>query len=184
MKTRSSILNVLSVRSKGVHLAASVIAFGAISVGLASCGSSSSLANSQSTTTTGVSPQARASYQNCLISHGFTFPKFNPNAKTPPTTVPQAVRNAAIAACARLNGGGPGFTISKTQQKAILAYAACLKAHGVNVPTSSPGGGANLRALSQSAGFASASQACASLRPKFGGRGQASAGTNTATTAG
>ncbi len=184
MKTRLSILNVLSARSKSVRLAASAIAFGAISVGLASCGTSSSLANSKSTTTTGPSPLASAAYKNCLVSHGFTFPKFNPNAKTPPTTVPQAVRNAAVAACARLNGGGPGFTISKTQLQAIQAYAACLKAHGVDVPTTGSGGGANLRALSQSQGFTSASQACASLRPKFGGHGQTLAGTNNSTSAG
>ncbi len=184
MKTRLPILNILTVRSKGVRLTASAIAFGAISVGLASCGSSSSLANSKSTTTTGPSPLTRAAYRNCLASHGFTFPKFNPNAKTAPTTVPQAVRNAAVAACASLNGGGPGFTISKTQLKAVQAYASCLKAHGVDVPTATSSGTANLRALSQLPGFASASQACASLRPKFGGRGQTFAGTNNTTSAG
>lgn len=179
MKTRISILNVLSVQSKGVRLAASAIVFGVIAVGLASCGSSSSLASAKSTTTTGASPLATAAYKNCLVSHGFTFPKFNPNAKTAPTTVPQAVRNAAVAACARLNGGGPGFTISKTQQKAIQAYAVCLKAHGVDVPSTTSGSRTNLRALSQSPGFASGSQACASLRPKFGKHGHSFAGTTT-----
>lgn len=147
----------------------------ALAVGLASCGSSSaSLASSQATTTTGVSPQARAAYQNCLSAHGFTFPKFNPNSKNPPTTVPAAVRNAAVAACEKLNPGGaggrPGVAPSKAQQQALAAYTACLKSHGVSIPTTSSGSGpGGFRALAQSPGFASAAQACSSLRPKFGG---------------
>lgn len=147
----------------------------AVALGLASCGSSStSLASGQATTTTGVSTLARAAYQNCLTAHGFTFPKFNPNSKNPPTTVPAAVRNAAVAACAKLNPGGagsrPGFTPSKAQQQALAAYTACLKSHGVSIPTTSSGTGpGGFRALAKSPGFASAAQACSSLRPKFGG---------------
>ena len=148
----------------------------AAALGLASCGSSASLASSQATTTTGVSPLARAAYQNCLSAHGFTFPKFNPNSKNPPTTVPAAVRNAAVAACAKLDpqgaGGRSGIVPSKAQQQALAAYTACLKSHGVNIPTTSSGSGpGGFRALAQSPGFASAAQACASLRPRFGGGG-------------
>ncbi len=174
---------------------ASMVALATISIGLASCGSSSaSPASNQVPTTTSVSPKARAAYQSCLAAHGFTFPKFNPNSKNPPTTVPASVRNAAVAACAKLspNGvggpGGPGFTLTKAQQQALAAYTACLKSHGVNIPTSGSGGPGpgGFRTQSQSPAFSSAAQACASLRPKFGGgagAGRFSSPRSTTTTA-
>lgn len=152
----------------------SVLTLASLSIGLAACGSTSaSLASSKSATTKGASSLSRAAYRNCLTAHGFTFPSFNANSKVPPSTVPQSVRNAAVAACAKLgpgaSGGAPGFTLSKNQQQALAAYTACLKSHGVTVASTAQSGG--FRAVSKSPGFNSAAKACASLRPKFGGAG-------------
>lgn len=160
---------------RNLPLAALAIA----SIGLASCGSSSSLASNSRATTTTVSQKSRVAYENCLKSHGFTFPKYNPKAKNPPTTVSPSVRKAAVAACANLRPGGrAGFQPSKAQQSAIAAYTACLKSHGVKISTTASNGGpGSFRTLSQSPGFASAAKACASLRPSFGGgRGPGSGG--------
>jgi len=167
--------------------ARSLVALAAISIVLASCGSSALAANKSATTTT-ANLQSQKAYKACLVAHGFSFPKFN--AQNPPTTVPPSVRDKAVAACANI-GGGPrtgGFTISKTRQKAIQAYVACLKAHGVTVSssaTNAKGGGApGFRALSQQPGSASAVKACANLRPSFGRIQTYSSNNSSTTTAG
>ncbi len=167
--------------------ATSLTALAAISIVLASCGSSALAANKSATTTT-ANLQSQKAYKACLVAHGFSFPKFN--AQNPPTTVPPSVRDKAVAACANI-GGGPhsgGFTISKTRLKAIRAYVACLQAHGVTVPSSAAnakvGGSPGLRALSQQPGAASAVKACANLRPSFGRVQTYSSNNSSTTTAG
>ena len=162
----------------------SLAALASISIVLASCGTSTLAANRSATTTT-ANLQSQKAYKACLVAHGFSFPKFN--AKNPPTTVASSVRAKAVAACAGI-GGGPqsdGFTISKTRQKAIRAYVACLQTHGVTVSSSAAtarrGGVPGLRALSQQPGAASALKACANLKPAFG-RAQTFSSSNSSTT--
>jgi hypothetical protein len=68
-----------------------------------------------------------------------------------------------------------GTSVSTTSSRytARLAYAKCMRVHGVNVPDPSPnggpaggGGGLGLRTLRNSPNYPAASQACASLRAK------------------
>ena len=69
---------------------------------------------------------------------------------------------------------GTAVSTSSSRYTARLAYAKCMRAHGVNVPDPSPnggpagggGGGGAFRAQQNSPNFQAASQACASLRAK------------------
>jgi hypothetical protein len=67
-----------------------------------------------------------------------------------------------------------------TRYQARLAFAKCMRAHGVNVPDPSPnagpagGGGDRLRNLRSSPNFQAANRACASLRAKAFGFGNLS----------
>lgn len=163
-----------------------------VSLSIASCGSSS-LTSAKATTSTSSAGNSQASLEACLSAHGYTFPKYNPNSKIPPTTVPASVRQAAFAACS--NGSGTKhFAVSPAQKKALRAYTACLTAHGVVLPTTTTAatgtgqrnGFASLKTLRQSPNFAAASKACASLRPAFrgGSGGNFIRGTTTTTSAG
>lgn len=192
----------LSFRVHFSHLkaaeAASLAVLAGASIGLASCGSGSPSANgSPAPATTTVSQKSLSAYQDCLKAHGLTFPSYNSNSKAPTTTVAPSVRNAAVSACANLRPGGATFTPTKSQQKVLAAYSACLKAHGVNIPTPSsagtPGpvagsgsgsGSGSFRSQSESPAFASAAKACSSLRPNFGGGRPGTHGTTTTTAAG
>ena len=70
---------------------------------------------------------------------------------------------------------GTAVSTSSSRYTARLAYAKCMRNHGVNVPDPSAnggpaggggGGGGGFRALRDSPNFPKASQACASLRAK------------------
>lgn len=73
---------------------------------------------------------------------------------------------------------GTGVSSTNANYQARLAYAKCMRSHGVNVPDPSPNGGAaagaggpgagagGFRALRNSPNFQSASTACASYRAK------------------
>ncbi len=72
---------------------------------------------------------------------------------------------------------------ARRADRELVKYAQCMRSHGVNIPdpTTSGGGpggggfafgaqgGTNFRALLNTPAFKTASAACASLRPKFGG---------------
>lgn len=154
-----------------------LIALAVVSLSIASCGSSS-LASAKTTTSTSSPGNSQASLQSCLSAHGYIFPKYNPNSKIPPTTVPASVRRAAYAACAN-SSGTKHFALSPTQKKALQAYTACLTSHGVVLPTTTTAANgtgqrksfAGLKALRQSPNFAAAAKACANLRPTFRGAG-------------
>lgn len=152
-----------------------LIGLAVVALGIASCGSSS-LTAAKSTTSTSSVGNSQASFQACLAAHGYTFPKYNPNSKVPPTTVPASVRQAAFAACS--NGSRTKrFALSPAQKQALQAYTTCLTTHGVVLPTTttSANGTGNgkgftaLRTLRQSPNFAAASKVCSSLRPAFRG---------------
>lgn len=171
----------------------SAILIGTAAFVLTSCGSSATASASSTTSTTAASSVSQAAYRACLSSHGYSFPKYNPGSKVPPTTVPASVRQAAVAQCA---SSKPKRKTSGAKRTAILAYTSCLSQHGVAIPTTttsatSPskharGGLANLRSLRSSPQFATASKACASLKPSFskGSRLKGSTTTSTTTAAG
>lgn len=88
---------------------------------------------------------------------------------------------AGVAACGSASssstsasaGGTAVASTASARYQARLAFAKCMRAHGVNVPDPSPNGGPALggdgggfRALRSSPNFQAANQACASLRAK------------------
>jgi hypothetical protein len=98
--------------------------------------------------------------------------------------VATGVLSLGIAACGSASStsttaGGTAVASGSagTRYQARLAFAKCMRAHGVNVPDPSPnagpaaGGGLGLRNLRSSPNFQTANQACASLRAKAFGFG-------------
>jgi len=85
---------------------------------------------------------------------------------------------ALIAGCGSKSASGN----TASSGSSFSAYLGCLRSHGVNVPTSRPSGapgsgfgggfgGGSGGSSSSNSTFQKASQACASLRPSFGGFG-------------
>jgi hypothetical protein len=161
---------------------------GTLSVGVAACGSSSSAATSSGTS--GSQFQARLNFAKCMRQHGINIP--DPSSGGGPAggggafrtlrNYPQAQRQAALQACQTYLTQAFG-NISPAQsaqfRQQLVKYAQCMRSHGIDIPdptTSTAGGGFGLRrALGSvdrnSPAFQAANKACASLRPRFGGRG-------------
>ena len=165
---------------------------GALSLGLAACGSTSS-ANTAASGSGGSSSsqfQSRLNFAKCMRQHGINIP--DPSSGGGEAggggglrtlrSYPQAQQQAALQACqSYLNKAFGNITPAQSAQfrQQLVKYAQCMRSHGINIPdptTSTTGGGFGLRrALGSvdrnSPAFKSANAACASLRPQFGGRG-------------
>lgn len=101
---------------------------------------------------------------------------------------PQAQVQSAEQACSQYMKQAFAFAnVSPAQQaqfrQAFVKYAECMRSHGINIPdpTTSGTGGFGFRGAFSSVdrnspAFQSANQACASLRPHFGGGGGAGGG--------
>ena len=162
-----------------------VSALGGLGLLLAACSSgpaSAAGSNSTSTTTGGAANASFTAYENCLKSHGVSFPTGgfggrgsggppSSGSTTRPTLSPseRSAFTKAETACASLrpkfNGGGGGST-------AFAAYRNCLMLHGVTLPRGGgaggfPGSGTSTSTTSDPKTKA-AMAACASLRPKGG----------------
>jgi hypothetical protein len=167
---------------------------GTLAVGVAACGSSSSAAtsggSSGSSGSSGSQFQARLNFAKCMRQHGINIP--DPSSGGGPAggggafrtlrNYPQAQRQAALQACQSYLSKAFG-NISPAQsaqfRQQLVKYAQCMRSHGIDIPdptTSTAGGGFALRQSlgsvdRNSPAFQAANKACASLRPRFGGRG-------------
>jgi hypothetical protein len=176
-----------------VRIATIASLLGALGILLAACSSGPSASNSSSSTSTtrpGGSSASFTAYENCLKSHGASFPTGGfggPGSGGPPSSTPGATRptlsasqraalQKAMSACSSLRpsfgGGGAGST-------EFAAYRNCLKLHGVTLPTGRGSGGfggfgagGSTSTTTTTPAIKAAEAACASLRPKggFGGR--------------
>jgi len=183
-----------AVSLRGRRAVATVLLALALGVTVAACGSSSA-SSSSAGTTSGAQFQARLNLAKCFRAHGINVP--DPSTGGGPAGgggvfrtlrgYPQAQITAARQACSQYFAQAfPQFNLSPTQraqvQQQLVKFAECMRSHGVDMPdpTFNGSGGFGFRRAfgsvdRNSPAFQSASQACQSLRPRFG-RGGAAAG--------
>jgi hypothetical protein len=183
-----------SRRWRRLHLAGLVGAL-ALTLGVAACGGGSktggvaslSGANKPTATTTvggGKDPrQAALDFARCMRQHGIDMPdpKFNGNGITQEFKARPGQRGpddpkfkAAQQACKKYlpNGGQPTKPNPQEQQQ-MLAFARCMRQHGINIPDPKPGGGIEIQGgpggvNPDSPTFKAAQQACQQYQPKGG----------------
>jgi hypothetical protein len=148
-----------------------------------------SLGSDQATATTrpgGSDPQQAAlAYARCMRQHGMNVPdpKLDAN-ESMGLVLPEDVNpddpkfQAAQEACRQYapNGGQPIKPNPQQQQQQMLAFARCMRQHGVNVPDPSANG-LDLRGLnSDSPKVEAAEQACQQHKPYRGNQQTSSGG--------
>jgi hypothetical protein len=140
-------------------------------------------ANSATSTTTAnageaVDPaQAALNYGRCMRQHGINLPDPQVSGDDIDLGLPRGVnRNdprvrAAEQACRRyLPDGGPTVDLPTPQMlQQALAFARCLRRHGINLPDPKPDGGIDARgATPNDPEFNAAQRACRPLLPSAG----------------
>lgn len=144
------------------------------SVVLAACGGSGSNANAG---TSQDSEQQIVRFARCMREHGVEVSTPNGNGPGPirvKSTNPQAME-AAQRACQRYQPKGGRENLSPAEraerEDQVAKFAKCMREHGVQVQTSTPGGGGfgiRLKDVNpQSPGFQSAQKACEGFLPKL-----------------
>lgn len=155
---------------------------------LAACGSSSSpTATSSSATNAAGAPGApgapgggSAAFRQCLAKQGVTLPQqtgtppSGGGAPAPPGGASSAQLRAALQKCGAA-GGGPAGPGGPGQATALTKFAACMRSHGINLPTANTSGSGpvfNTKGLNTtSAAFKAAEAKCSSDLPAGFGRG-------------
>jgi hypothetical protein len=124
--------------------------------------------------------QAALAYARCMRQHGIAMPdpKFDAQGRmaqqNPPGVGPGDPKyDAAEQACKQyLPGGGEPAKPDPQVQQQMLAYARCLRQHGVNIPDPKPGGGIDANGANganpNDPKFKAADQACQQYQPKGG----------------
>jgi hypothetical protein len=131
--------------------------------------------------------QKALAYARCMRQHGIDMPdpKFDaPGHMTqglPAGVGPDDPKfKAADQACKQYspNAGAPEKLDPQTQQQ-LLAFARCMRQHGIDIPDPKPGGGIDMRgstASPDSPKFKAADQACQQYQPQVGDEQQQSSG--------
>ncbi|MBV9309905.1 MAG: hypothetical protein JOZ73_03695 [Solirubrobacterales bacterium] len=160
---------------------------------VAACGSAGS--RTSTGVTSGAQFQARLNLAKCFRAHGINVPDPSSGGGAAGgggggifrtlRQYPQAQIQTARQACQQYFAQAfPQLNLSPAQraqfQQQLVKFAQCMRSHGINVPDPTfngngpgPGGGFGFRRAfgsvdRNSPAFQSASQACASLRPRFG----------------
>jgi hypothetical protein len=191
-------LNKSKLSFAGRTLALSAMA-GALSLGIAACGSASSssatgAAGGTAVASTGSASaryQARLAYAKCMRTHGVNVPDPSPNGGPAGGGGGGGFRalrsspnfQSANKACASLRAKAFGFgSLSPAQQaqfqQELVKFAQCMRAHSIDIPdpTTSTGGGFGIfrqipDSQRNSPAFRSALQACSANLPRRPGRG-------------
>jgi hypothetical protein len=164
----------------------------ALALAVAACGGGdkrggvASLGDGKATTTTSPScssglKQGALAYARCLRQHGIDMPDPKIDAagrvaqQMPSGVGPDAPKfKAANEACKQYlpNGGEPEKPDPQTQQQ-MLAYARCMRQHGINIPDPKPGEGIGVDGSQgvnpEDPKFKAADQACEQYMPRGGG---------------
>jgi hypothetical protein len=183
-----------SRRRRWLHLAGLAGAVLALTLAVAACGggggkargvASLSGANKPTATTSasGSDPrQAMLNFARCMRQHGIDVPDPKPGGGIeikggggPGTAKPDAPKfRAAQQACNKYlpNGGQPPKRSPQEQQQ-LLAFARCMRQHGINMADPKPDGGIEIRGgpggvNPDSPTFKAAQQACQQYQPKGG----------------
>jgi hypothetical protein len=139
-----------------------------------------SLGGDQATSTTspggGDSTQADLAFARCMRQHGIDMPdpKVDADGRTewqlPPGVGPDDPKlKAAQQACKRYRpNGGQAQRPSPQQQQEMLAFARCMRQHGIDMPDPTPDGGVDMRGIDPDGPrFKAAERACPGFRPKY-----------------
>jgi hypothetical protein len=148
--------------------------------GVASLGGAGS-ATSTTRAGAGDPSQGALAYARCMREHGINIPDPKVDAKghvaqqLPAGVGPEDPKfKAANQACKQYlpNGGEPEQPDPQLQQQ-MLAFARCMREHGINIPDPKPGGGIDVGpdvgASVDKPKFKAAEQACGQYQPKGGG---------------
>jgi hypothetical protein len=148
--------------------------------GVASLGGSGS-ATSTTRAAGGDDMQRALNYTRCMRQQGIDMPdpQFDANGRMamqlPSGAGPDDPKfKAAAEACKQYlpNGGEPEKPDPQLQQQ-MVAWARCMRQHGVNIPDPKPGGGIDVGpaagAKPDSAKFRAAEEACKQYEPRGGG---------------
>jgi hypothetical protein len=144
-----------------------------------------SLGGDQATATTspggGDSKQAALAYARCMRQHGIDMPdpKFDAQGRMaqqlPSGVGPDDPKfKATDQACKQYlpNGGEPPKPDPQLQRQ-MVAFARCMRQHGINIPHPKPGGGIDVDGAAgvnpNDPKFKAAQQACQQYAPKGGG---------------
>jgi hypothetical protein len=172
----------------------------ALTLGVAACGgggkangvASLNGANKPTATTTASSSdprQAMLNFARCMRQHGINVPDPKPGGGIeikgsggPGGAKPDDLKfKAAQQACNKYlpNGGQPTKPNPQEQQQ-MLAFARCMRQHGINIPDPSPNGGIEMRGVPgvnpDSPTFQAAQQACQQYEPHGGKKQEQSSG--------
>jgi hypothetical protein len=124
----------------------------------------------------GDSTQADLAYARCMRQHGIDMPdpKVEAGGRTawqlPPGVSPDDPKfKAARQACRQYReNGGEAQRPSPQQQQQMLAFARCMRQHGINIPDPTPDGRVDMRGIDTDASkFKAAERACPGFRPKY-----------------
>jgi len=122
--------------------------------------------------------RAALAYARCMRQHGIDLPDPTFDAQghlaiqNPPGVGPDDPKfKAAQQACQQyLPGGGAPQKPNPQEQQQMLAFARCMRQHGIDVPDPKPGGGIDLDASKganpDSPTFKAAERACQQYEPK------------------
>jgi hypothetical protein len=164
-------------------LLALALAVAACSGGGDKPGGVASLGDGRATSTTnpgGGDPiQADVARARCMRQHGINMPdpKLDANGHTS-WELPRGVSpddpkfKAARQACRRYReNGGEAERPSPQQQQEMVAFARCMRQHGINMPDPEPDGSVDLHGINRdelnSPKFKAAERACPGFRPKY-----------------
>jgi hypothetical protein len=158
-----------------------------LALAVAACGSGggksdgvASLGGGKATSTTSPggddSTQADLARARCLRQHGINMPdpKADANGRTvwelPPGVDPDDPKvKAAQQACRQYRpNGGQAQRPSPQQQQQMLAFARCMRQHGINMPDPDADGRVDTRGINpDDPKFKAAERACPGFRPKY-----------------
>ena len=161
----------------------------ALALAVAACGGGdkrggvASLGDGKATSTTSAGGsqderQADLAYARCMRQHGVNIPdpKVEANGRTE-WQLPSGMRKddprlkAAQQACRQYRAnGGQAQRPSPQQQQEMVAFARCMRQHGVNIPDPKPDGTVDMRASGVNPDdprFKAAERACPGFRPKY-----------------
>jgi hypothetical protein len=148
-----------------------------------------SLGDGKATTTTGPGnsgkdfKQQMLAYARCLRQHGIDMPdpKFDANGhmamQLPSGVGPDDPKfKAAEQACKQYAPSGAPEQVDPQAQQQMLAYARCMRQHGIDIPDPKPGEGINVDGDKgvnpEDPRFKAADQACQQYQPKGSGEKQ------------
>jgi hypothetical protein len=147
---------------------------GGKSDGVASLGDGEATATTTSPGGSSDPQQAALAYAKCMRQHGINMPdpKIDANEGVG-SVLPEGVSpedpkfKAAQEACKQYTpGGGQPPKLSPQQQQQLVAFARCMRQHGIDMPDPEPGGGLDLRGVdSDTPKFQAAQQACQKYTP-------------------